>query len=275
MSELSTSSIQEIVEQLKMDRFLDSTKRNYYGVWKNFNEFFIRLDVKPTSWEERIVLFVGYLVDKKKQSSTVLSYISAIKAVLANIGVKLNQDQFLLNSLTRACKFKNDVARAKLPIQKGMLGLMMRTLTVIYLKNANQPYLASLYKAMFSAAYHGLLRISEITTSPHCVAAKDVKISTNKEKILFILRSSKTHGRGDKPQLVKITGKSQTQQTHKRLAEDINPFILLNEYLIRRGHYESDDEQFFVFSDRSPVGPHQFRKVLFKTIKFIGLDCRL
>ena len=54
------------------------------------------------------MLFVAYLVNEKRQSSTIKSYISAIKNVLHDDGVVLNQDTFLLNALTKACKLKND-----------------------------------------------------------------------------------------------------------------------------------------------------------------------
>ena len=87
-----------------MNRHRCSTKTSYYGTWKQFNEFFIRLDHKPKSLEDRLVLFVAYLIENKRKSSTIRSYISAIRAVLANDGVTLNDDKVLLMSLTQACK---------------------------------------------------------------------------------------------------------------------------------------------------------------------------
>ena len=52
-SSLSTLALQAIVEKLKLQRVRDSTKKNYYGVWKLFNDFFIQLDEKPNNWEDR------------------------------------------------------------------------------------------------------------------------------------------------------------------------------------------------------------------------------
>ena len=80
------------MEELKLHRHRDSTKAMYYSVWKAFNQFFIRLDEKPATWEDRLVLFVGYLVQKKLKATTINSYISAIKSVLMQDGVKLNED---------------------------------------------------------------------------------------------------------------------------------------------------------------------------------------
>ena len=48
----------------------------------------------------------------------VRNYISPIRAVLKNNGVKLKEDQFLISSLTSACKLKNDQIKTKLPIKK-------------------------------------------------------------------------------------------------------------------------------------------------------------
>ena len=107
-SSFSTRDMQMIVDRLRSQQYRDSTKKNYYVVWRLYNKFVIQLDNKPTNWEDRLTLFIGYLIDSKKQSSTVKSYISAIRATLQEIGVKLNEDQTLITSLTKACRLVND-----------------------------------------------------------------------------------------------------------------------------------------------------------------------
>ena len=59
-STISTNAIINIVDRLKMERVRNSTKSNYYGIWKTFNEFYVRLDIKPPTWEERLILFAGF-----------------------------------------------------------------------------------------------------------------------------------------------------------------------------------------------------------------------
>ena len=66
-SSISTKGRQLIVNKLRNDRNRDTTRRTYYNTWKNFNEFVIKLDRKPPSWEERIVLYVGYLINQKEE----------------------------------------------------------------------------------------------------------------------------------------------------------------------------------------------------------------
>ena len=58
--------MQNIVDKLKYEQNRSSTQANYYSIWKKFNQFFIQLDVKPNSWEERLILFVGYLINNDK-----------------------------------------------------------------------------------------------------------------------------------------------------------------------------------------------------------------
>ena len=61
-------------------------------------------------WEDRIVLFAAHLINERKQSQTVRSYLLAIKAVLSDNDIQVNEDRYLLNSITRACKLNYDRA---------------------------------------------------------------------------------------------------------------------------------------------------------------------
>ena len=154
--------------------------------------FFIKLDIKPDSWEERLILFVGFLIDQGKQSSTVRSYVSTIRAVLKDDQVDINEDAFLLKALTNACCLQNDKVKTRLPIKKPLLNLLISRIPDLF--QSPQPYLVTLYSALLVITYFGLFRVGEVTESPHVVKAKDVKIGTNKDKLKFILHTSKTHG---------------------------------------------------------------------------------
>ena len=114
-SSISTKALELIVDRLRFERNRDSTKKSYYNTWKNFNEFIIKLDRKPHTWEDRIVLYVGYLVNKSRRSTTIRSYISAIRAVLREDGVTLNEDKYLLTSLTKACRLKMTESKQDYP----------------------------------------------------------------------------------------------------------------------------------------------------------------
>ena len=78
-SSISSAAIRDVIDKLQFNQHRGSTKDNYYGIWKNFNEFFIKLDHKPDQWEDRITMYVAYLINENKKSSTVKSYISGIR----------------------------------------------------------------------------------------------------------------------------------------------------------------------------------------------------
>ena len=97
-----------IRDKLKNSKNRKSTTSNYLSIWRQFNRFVIKLDSKPPTWEERLILFVGQLVQDGMQSSTVRSYISAIKGTLTDDGYIWNENRALLSALTKACKVVND-----------------------------------------------------------------------------------------------------------------------------------------------------------------------
>ena len=151
----------------------------------------------------------------------VKSYISAIKAVLFNIGVELKCDQVLLGALTKACRLVNDQIKTRLPIHKDMLEVLLKC-TKIHFLSKNQPYLSMLYRALFSTAYFGLFRIGELTSGEHPVLVKDVQIGLNKRKLLFVLWTSETHWKNVRPQMVKISSVKATTSVVAKMAKRKN-----------------------------------------------------
>ena len=126
------------------------------------------------------MLFVGHLINENKQSLTIKSYLSAIRTVLKQDRIKLQEDEFLGSSLTHTCRLQNDRLKLRLPIQKGII---VRQVGYIFEVKQNQPYLSLLYQTLFTVAYYGLFHIGELTASTHVVKAKDIYIGENKEKI--------------------------------------------------------------------------------------------
>ena len=280
-SQLSSLDLQNIVDKLKLQRHRDSTRKNYYNIWKVFCKFLIRLDYHPDNWADRLTLFVGHLINQKRQSATVKSYISAIKSILKDDDIEINHNQFLLSSLTRACKLQNDQICTRLPIQKGMLSLIIEQIIYYYSVNQNQPYLSLLYTTLFSTMYFGLLRISEVTSGlgSHPVLAKDVHVGANKNKFLLVLRTSKTHWKNMKPQIIKISAKklAKKNQCINSNTQEIQsptlpcPYQLLRDYSAIRGGFCSEQEPFFVLPDQTPLNQNHVMICLKRAIKNAGL----
>ena len=169
----------------------------------------------------------------EKKGCTIKSYVSAIKAVLRDDGVEINENRFLLSAITKACTFSYEKVWIKFPIQKGILKLLLLQIEEIF---QTQPYLEKLYKALFTTAYFGLFRVGELTMGMHPVKAKDVHIGYNKKKLMFILHTSKTHWRNSEPQVIKISSNSNTQESvnYKRDRCSVNRYTKICPYVILR-----------------------------------------
>ena len=152
-------------------------------------------------------------------------------------------------------------------------------ITKDYYAYRNQPFLGKLFLALFSTAYFGLFRVGELTAGSHPVLATDVHIAQNKKKVLFILRTSKTHTMGNRPQQIKIASKDRHKYCRSGVSVDeqgfLCPYNILRNYLRVRGPARHLHEPFFVFSDHSPVMPVQFRVCLKTVLEFIGFDATL
>ena len=98
-SRISTSHMESIVQKLIARQHRDSTVKNYLTIWRQFNKFVICLDDKPDLWEDRVTLFIGYLIEQGKQSATIKSYVSAIKKTLIIDSYNWNDKLVLVRSL--------------------------------------------------------------------------------------------------------------------------------------------------------------------------------
>ena len=114
---------------------------------------------------------------------------------------------------------------------------------------------------------------------PHVIKADDVCIADNKDKVMFILYTSKTHWKDVEPQVVTISSIDITG-TDSRLNNYVIskkrknkcPFQLLRDYIKVRRTIRQPDEQLFIFHDRSPVTPTHMRDILKQALSLNGLE---
>ena len=97
--------------------------------------------------------------------------------------------------------------------------------------------------------------------------------------MLLILHTSKTHGKGSKPQLIHIQSTHvpmQLPESNKIPVTENYRFCLfeqLRQYLnFRHNGYLSAEEQFFIFRDRMPVSDDHMHMALKKTLIASGFD---
>ena len=269
-SKFSAASIKLTFEKFKATQHRNSTTKNYHSIWRQFNDFVIRLDEPSRTWEERMALYGTYLVAKGVQLATLKSYKSAIKNILVTDGYPWNDDKVMLSILVKACRIKNDILTLRRPIRLLLLEILLFEMECLFGGNQPQPYLEALYKCMFSLAYYGLMRVGELTWSPHVVKAKDIHVARNKNKMLIVLYSSKTHGKESAPQEIKIS--ESLVGSNRVRTRNFCPFQVTRDYMAYRGHYLHDVDLFFIFKDRTPVRPNNMRNTLHKLILGVDLD---
>ena len=275
-SKISVDYVNSVLNRLRKNQTRDSTIKNYLSIWRHLNKFIISLDCKDNlCWEEKTALFGTYLVDGGVQSSTLKSYFSAIKFILKQDGYQWDEKNALLSSLVKGCRLENDKVKIRLPIQKGLLELLLFKIDRKFMGpniTNQQPYLVCMYQTLFPLAYYGKLRVGELTLGSHTVKADGVNIGHGKDKVMIALYTSKTHGEESEPQKIKIFADQSRQNKQKRF---FCPVQLLIQYMAMRGEYILDRDQFFVFRNSSPVKPWNFRTTLRSLLTDLGLDASL
>ena len=100
-------------------------------------------------------------------------------------------------------------------------------------------------------------------------------MATNKDKIMIVLQSSKTHDEGCRPQIIYIES-NRNEKSGAYLHRNFCPFTLINDFVVAR-HQQlySMDEPLFIFRDGSPVLPYHARLVLKAMIARLGLNSNL
>ena len=231
----------------------------------------------PEMWEERVTMFCAYLIKFKGfQSSTIRSYISAIKSKLLADNYNWSDDNIKLATLTSFCSKRNDKYKTRLPISHKLLQhILFETDRMM-----TSPFMILLYQMAFSLAYYGLLRIGELTISKHVIKAKDIHKANNKNKVLIVLYSSKTHGRRNKPQMIKIAADEEydvKMGNHNlmRRFQYICPFFIIQQFLQICGGYDTDDEPLLIFSDETPFERNTTEKNVAKNLKRLNLNGKL
>ena len=170
---MPTEYFKQALENIKTFKYVPVTRKMYHRAWVSFNKFVISLDRIPPTWEEKLALFLACLVQERRPPGTIKSYKSAIKAVLCDNGLELDDNQLQLAAVIKACKYMDRSVMVRLPIQRGLLRMTLDRIKDHYYRKA-QVYLSNLYCAMVMTAYYGLFWIGEIAEGPHVIHFLDM-----------------------------------------------------------------------------------------------------
>lgn len=254
----------------------DSSLKVYITAWRAMNDFYCRLDNKPKPYEQRLALFVAYMIKKRYEKQTIKTYISGIKYVLRNIlHIQIDDAAFSFTALIKGARYKNSKPHLRLPIKLRLLNRILDEVEKVP-RLGGQPYLVKLYRAMFASAYYGLLRVGEMT-GKHAVKSRDVHMGRNKRKVQLRLWTSKTLQWGCWPDDIKIEGLSDCGGCFNAIkrkgmsSQNYCPVHIIREFNAIR-ETTKGDTPFFVYKSGITVSAHAFRAVLKTILCRIGLQ---
>jgi len=202
------------------------------------------------------MMFVGYCFEKSYSSSTITSYISGLSFYHRINGWYSFSDVFIIRKLIQGCRRLRPVVDQRAPITISMLCSICKVLPGV----ANNTFESALFKAIFSIAFFGLFRVSELVFTDNgnrSLQSEDVYLDKDKKHVSLCLRVSKNNQYGN-PIHMKLPCESDIS---------ICPVCNLKVYMQLRPQMPG---QLFVHENKKLVTRYQFSAVLKKCLQQSG-----
>lgn len=207
-----------------------------------------------------IVLFIAHSFEKGKSSATISTYVAGLNYFHKLFGFYNIYNVFMVTKLLEGCRRCRRSRDNRAPITKTALTNICSLLPQVCYDN----YEVKLFHALFSLAYFGLFRVSELVvpskTHIHRVLMlSDLSISNN-QYLIVKLHFFKTNQTG--------------KQVTLKIPRDeiaICPVRALQEYLMLRPQVQG---ALFIHRDGVPVTRVQFSAVLNKCVQCSSLSAK-
>lgn len=208
-------------------------------------------------------LYIAYLSCKDLSPNTIITYVSALAQIFQK-GDKRLTNHFLIKRLLRSIR-KNIEQDKRLPITNKLLARIILSLPAV----CYNKYEASMFASMFSVAFFGLCRVSEVTATRRQESAPQTNLLAK-------------HVRFDntcQPNIMKVKiVRSKTDQAGKatwlhiaRLHKPYCPWKLTQRYIKQR---PIKNKAFYVHRNGQLVSDKQFNKVLQLALNFLDVPLR-
>ena len=253
------------LNKLLLAAIAPSTKQSYTRAWKLFYEVMSTLNIPyegvdslPLSYQQ-VLLFISFLIAKRYAPTTVISYVSALSYAHKMSGVYDPCAVFAVQKALAAATKISPTLDHRLPITLTILSSLTKSLDTTTVN----PYLRSLFRAMYLVSFFALMRVGEVTTnSSGFVTLKSDQIKFYPTHVVLTIRHFK-HNITCQPVQLVLT---------KQQDPAICPVLALNHYFHLRG---TQLGPLFCFPDLKPVPRHFFIKNLKFNLNFCGLDTSL
>lgn len=222
-----------------------STRRAYTFIEKLLLDFHHSTGLSAFPGDEHTTaLFVQFLSRRYKYSS-IRSHLSALSYKYKMASLKDPTSSFIVRQAVQGLERLNPSADTRSPISLPILGSLLNALSEIL----HTEYSRGLFKAMFTTAFYGLLRIGEFTSGPsdHTISLSNVHCHS--EKITIMMSSFKHSTKATNRTVVLNRQNSPTCPVYHML-----------EFL--RFRPQSKNHHLFIHQNGSSVSRKDFLKVL-------------
>lgn len=239
----------------------ENTRVSYNVGLKRFSEIRTKLQL-PQLWPpdvSHIVQFIAYLSLNKAAHATVRLYLTAISFKCKMLGSADPTKEFIVQKMLEGVRRSNPGRDQRLPITTNLLKDILSKLPLV----CTSLYESKMFSAAFTLAFHGFLRVGEITlhrnNCDRVLSVHDIKIEQMDKLLKVHIRYSKTDQSGQGT-VIKIIGSG----------DAICPFKCMTEYLACRPR--CFDGQLFKHFNGQALTRYQFSAVLKKALSFIGIE---
>ncbi|XP_056006415.1 uncharacterized protein LOC125667915 isoform X2 [Ostrea edulis] len=226
-----------------------NTYKAYQGAFTSFKKFLSNCGIAmvfPIPIDH-LLNFIAHLSISGTAYRTAALYISALSYFHKLRGIQDNTQSFIVKKALQGLhKKRGNPVDPRIPLTISILQRVVSALPSV----CRSPYEAALFSTIFSIAYHGLLRVSEV------LSIHRAHISLTKNNVSILIPRSKTDQ----------IGNTTTLQISKHANSDTCPVQWVLKFLRLRPN--SDSTLFFIHMDYKHVTRYQFNCMLQKTLKF-------
>ncbi len=253
--------LEEEFQNLFTRSLADNTRNVYASGLKLYESFLFKHSLTftlpiPTG---HILNFILHMSKQGYAHKTIVSYVESLSYLSKCNSYIDNTKHFLIKKILEGHRRGRPCKDTRAPITLDLLLGLSETLSSV----CSNYYEACLFRAMFSLAFWGLLRVGEFTQSrgtdlSRLISMTDVRLDMSKKIIHLLIRWSKTDQAGIATTLI-ISAQS------KKLC----PYDSLNDYLALRPNVSGP---LFIHFDKSVVTRYQFTKILQRSLALINGD---
>ena len=233
-----------------------NTQATYITSLKAFDQFRTTYNF-PLIWpvtDKVVILFITFCFESGLAPSTISTYIAGVNYLQKIKGGQCLFDMFIVKKTLEGChRSRNKVPDPRDPITRPILKAICQAAP----NACYNIYESTLFQALFSVAYFGLFRVSELVAtnplSPNSgIQYPAIKVDTSARKLIITLNVFKTNQHG-LPIQVKIPCEPSPPC----------PLEAIQRFLARRPAVSGP---FFCHADGKPVTRYQFNAVLQKCL---------